>query len=228
MKFSANLKPIAICVAVAFTCLLGAGSGAHAAVLVASITVDHCTGGCGTSPFGSVTVTENAGNLDFKVQLNGSNVFNKSTAFDAFAFNADVALAAANMTNIVDNGPGVFAFDAAAGADGFGNLLYGLTNTVTGGNLLTFTIDTVAALSLADIEVLSTNPPGDTQAYFTADILGTVLKSDGNCCNTGNIGATTFTVSTVPELSTWMMMLLGFAGIGFIAYRRSKKVALTT
>jgi len=26
-----------------------------------------------------------------------------------------------------------------------------------------------------------------------------------------------------PELSTWMMMLLGFAGIGFLAYRRAKK-----
>jgi hypothetical protein len=27
-------------------------------------------------------------------------------------------------------------------------------------------------------------------------------------------------VSAVPELSTWLMMLLGFAGIGFMAYRR--------
>jgi hypothetical protein len=27
----------------------------------------------------------------------------------------------------------------------------------------------------------------------------------------------------VPELSTWVMMLIGFAGIGFVAYRRSKK-----
>jgi hypothetical protein len=30
-------------------------------------------------------------------------------------------------------------------------------------------------------------------------------------------------VSAVPELSTWGMMLLGFAGIGFFAYRRAKK-----
>jgi hypothetical protein len=27
----------------------------------------------------------------------------------------------------------------------------------------------------------------------------------------------------VPELSTWAMMLIGFAGVGFIAYRRTKK-----
>jgi PEP-CTERM motif len=32
--------------------------------------------------------------------------------------------------------------------------------------------------------------------------------------------------SAVPEPSTWAMMLLGFAGIGSIAYRRKSKLAL--
>jgi len=27
----------------------------------------------------------------------------------------------------------------------------------------------------------------------------------------------------IPEQSTWAMMLLGFAGLGFVAYRRTKK-----
>ena len=39
---------------------------------------------------------------------------------------------------------------------------------------------------------------------------------------------TTVTVSVpgaVPEPSTWAMMLLGFAGIGFVAYRRKQKAA---
>jgi hypothetical protein len=35
-----------------------------------------------------------------------------------------------------------------------------------------------------------------------------------------------FTVSAVPEPATWAMMLLGFAGIGFLAYRRKPKPAL--
>jgi hypothetical protein len=30
-------------------------------------------------------------------------------------------------------------------------------------------------------------------------------------------------VSAVPEPATWAMMILGFAGVGFLAYRRSKK-----
>ena len=33
-------------------------------------------------------------------------------------------------------------------------------------------------------------------------------------------------VATVPEPTTWAMMLLGFAGIGFMAYRRKSKPAL--
>jgi hypothetical protein len=40
----------------------------------------------------------------------------------------------------------------------------------------------------------------------------------------------TFVISeftpAVPEPSTWAMMLLGFAGIGFMAYRRKSKTAL--
>ena len=33
-------------------------------------------------------------------------------------------------------------------------------------------------------------------------------------------------VTAVPEPSTWAMMILGFAGIGFMAYRRKAKNAL--
>jgi PEP-CTERM motif len=33
-------------------------------------------------------------------------------------------------------------------------------------------------------------------------------------------------VTAVPEPSTWAMMILGFAGIGFMAYRRKSKPAL--
>jgi hypothetical protein len=41
-------------------------------------------------------------------------------------------------------------------------------------------------------------------------------------------GADTFTalgVGAVPEPSTWAMMILGFAGVGFLAYRRKKEGA---
>jgi PEP-CTERM motif len=34
------------------------------------------------------------------------------------------------------------------------------------------------------------------------------------------------TISAVPEPSTWAMMILGFTGIGFMAYRRRSRPAL--
>jgi hypothetical protein len=33
-------------------------------------------------------------------------------------------------------------------------------------------------------------------------------------------------ITSVPERSTWAMMILGFAGLGFLAYRRNSKMAL--
>jgi hypothetical protein len=39
----------------------------------------------------------------------------------------------------------------------------------------------------------------------------------------GEYVAASWTLSAVPEPSTWAMMLLGFAGIGFMAYRRKNK-----
>jgi hypothetical protein len=33
-------------------------------------------------------------------------------------------------------------------------------------------------------------------------------------------------VAAVPEPSTWAMMIPGFAGVGFMAYRRKSKLAL--
>ena len=44
----------------------------------------------------------------------------------------------------------------------------------------------------------------------------------------GTDGAGSFyvRVAAVPEPSTWAMMILGFFGVGFMAYRRKSKPAL--
>jgi hypothetical protein len=53
----------------------------------------------------------------------------------------------------------------------------------------------------------------------------TALDVNGNYTFTGEIGG--FRIgSPVPEPSTWAMLLIGFAGIGFAAYRRKSKPAL--
>jgi hypothetical protein len=58
--------------------------------------------------------------------------------------------------------------------------------------------------------VLVTAPP----AYLATSNIG------------GFSGVTYGAVSAVPEPSTWAMMILGFCGFGFMAYRRKNRVAL--
>jgi hypothetical protein len=41
-----------------------------------------------------------------------------------------------------------------------------------------------------------------------------------------NVAFTSVTITSVPEVSTWAMMLAGFAAIGFVGYRRNKAAAL--
>ena len=56
------------------------------------------------------------------------------------------------------------------------------------------------------------------------DILSFVVNNDGLYYNDST--ALTATISAVPEPSTWAMMILGFAGVGFMSYRRSRKASL--
>ena len=43
--------------------------------------------------------------------------------------------------------------------------------------------------------------------------------------NFDNTNGLTVTVSAVPETSTWIMMLIGFAGVGYAAYRTKARSA---
>jgi choice-of-anchor C domain-containing protein len=67
---------------------------------------------------------------------------------------------------------------------------------------------------------------------FIANTTTETLKFTSLTCADGGANACAFgpaldnvSVSAVPELSTWGMMLLGFAGIGMIAYRRARKAS---
>ena len=67
---------------------------------------------------------------------------------------------------------------------------------------------------------------------FTATATTELLTLDGEgLCDSGNCGEGTsgappfalidnVALTAVPEPSTWAMMLLGFVGVGFMAYRR--------
>ena len=74
-------------------------------------------------------------------------------------------------------------------------------------------------------------------AAFGAFPLLAIASGAGNSAFTGNVGGTeyyaqfgtsvigdaTVISNGVPEPSTWAMMLLGFGGLGFLAYRKAQK-----
>jgi hypothetical protein len=72
-----------------------------------------------------------------------------------------------------------------------------------------------------------------TYANFVGNSLSHIFAADvqGTLGGTGAIAGDFLTertpreVGAVPEPSTWAMMLLGFAGVGFMAYRRKSKPA---
>jgi PEP-CTERM motif len=82
--------------------------------------------------------------------------------------------------------------------------------------LLTFS---VADPGLLSASTFASSTGGGTAAFFAADI--TSLVPSG-AVNTGPVGGLTISTA-VPEPSTWAMLILGFAGIGFMAYRRKNK-----
>jgi hypothetical protein len=50
----------------------------------------------------------------------------------------------------------------------------------------------------------------------------------GEFASPGGFGVGTFTLTAVPEASTWAMMVIGFAGLGVAGYRASQKRVTAT
>jgi len=64
--------------------------------------------------------------------------------------------------------------------------------------------------------------------YAFSTLAGGPLNQFGTYTSLGGRGSLTISgsvdaVAAVPEPSTWAMMILGFTGVGFMAYRRSRK-----
>jgi len=121
--------------------------------------------------------------------------------------------------------------------------LYTFINPSPGSNITDEIVDTVAtdgyvvALSLAELDPALGGNPDNLLAYestgsdFPASALARTIFP-GDTVRRGrwqsNLdGISVSAVVGVPEPSTWAMLLLGFAGIGFASYRRAKTRAAT-
>jgi hypothetical protein len=70
------------------------------------------------------------------------------------------------------------------------------------------------------------NLTGGYTYYFFGIDPNTANPSTDNVLLAEIKGSTALNVGSVPETSTWAMMILGFFGIGFVAYRQKAKPAL--
>ncbi len=177
-------------------------------------TSDHCTGGCGTPPFGAVTLTQNGTTVDVDVDLFGVNQFVKTGAADnqAFKFNATGVVLGDISVNQNNPGQTLAAQTGAFNGDGTGNFSFGIACT-TCGNGASNPFSTDIIFHVANATIADLTAPNNLGIVFVADIIG----STGN---TGPVDATTSTGVSVPEPAT--LLLIGLGLLGVVAYSRKK------
>lgn len=186
-----------------------------------SFTIDHCSGGCGTAPFGTVDVTQDGTNtVKLVVSLSSGDKFVNTGFPGSFAFDiiGNPTISVSNLTtgwSLLSTTAGNLQFD------GFGDLDYtvvcdacgrGATNPFSG----PISFDVAATgLTPGSFMELSRIPPGSDQVYFVADILG----STGN---TGPVGAT-LADTTTPEPSSLLLFGAGASLLTLSLLRRRKR-----
>lgn len=202
----------------AVTLAFGATSSAQAASELFNLSVVDPAAGLGSGPFGSVTVTEDAGALDFLVSLNSGFKIHKGNfnhSGFAFSLSGDPAITISALTS---------GFSQSAGSSfsepPFGSFNYALACTGCGpgygggssGPLSFKVTPNSGSLTLAS---LGFNVVSGQNIYFTSDI----VNSDGM---TGNVGAV---LSAVPEPATWGMLIFGLGLVGAVLRRRTGGLA---
>lgn len=91
--------------------------------------------------------------------------------------------------------------------------------------------DSITASAGSASQTFTSTSPLDNQwqtetLSFQATGASTLISLIGDTANPSYIGLDNVNVAAVPEPATWAMMILGFFGIGFMAYRRRSHPAL--
>jgi hypothetical protein len=193
---------------------IGLLAAPSAQAITYDLTSDHVTGGAGTPPFGTVSVTQNGANVDITVDLADGYSFVKTGAADDQAFKFNGTGVALGDITVDAHTPTLVASTGAFNGDGTGNFAFGINAPSQGpGGSDPFTDNIVFHVANATIaDLTGANALG---VIFVADI----LAPNGN---TGPVDVSG-PPDTVPDSgSTFALMCLGLLGIGLGASRRRK------
>jgi hypothetical protein len=207
--------------------VLGGLRAAEASVIYDLTQNGSAVFGAGSGPYGSVAVTDNGnGTLSITETLNSNYDFNRNNNGEhqalSFDLSASTIMISSLTTGFTVNGGSLASSIWTVTSGGLNNTPEGtfdyaiVAPTATNNpGPLTFTIsDAANNLTLSSLGFSVANNHVD-HIYFASDL----ANAAGT---TGGVGAL---ASAVPEPSTWAMMMLGFAGVGFMAYRRKSKPA---
>lgn len=154
---------------------------------------------------GSVELNSSGGFLTVginDIQISGFPIFDRSN-FGQFTFAQAVILASFNILDIagtsINSGSLALEFDNCPG-------------DICHHPVVPHTLTFLLPVGLFELDITSSS-----QGFSNSG--SPVLISYG-------IFASSDAVAAVPEPSTWAMMILGFAGVGFMAYRRRNQNAL--
>jgi hypothetical protein len=168
---------------------------------------------------GIVTIEDLLGggvSVDFALSSPATLFASTGGSHVTLGFNLDKTITAADITGLPASPTFTFESPINSIPSGFGNMSAGLKGNWNGtSNHFAGPIDfDIAGVSVSDFVVNSNG------FFAVADVLGP--KGTGEAG--GKIGTllTIGTTSAVPEPSTWAMLLIGFAGLGFAGYRKAR------
>ncbi|PYK69622.1 MAG: hypothetical protein DME45_01260 [Verrucomicrobia bacterium] len=195
--------------------LLLAASSARAVTF--DFTSDHCTGGCGTPPFGTVTLTQSGTSVDITVHLLDSNTWanTASTDNELFKFNdATISLSDILVTQTFA-GETLEAQTGTFNGDGTGDFSFGIACTTCKNGATGISSDIVFTVNNTTIADLTQG--NNLGIIFVADILS------GTTGNTGPVDVTGGGNNAPDSGSTALLLGLGLIGLGWVRVPFRKK-----